>query len=121
MSLERLRDIIVKFNTGHLDKHNREFMENYYESRHVHSIHNFELETVAYSDVRLDVKKRYAQLLIWKDGYCPDIDKLIYKAKGLETTKSSYPKQARESLKRLIIYLLEHNDQYLLQQLNIEL
>lgn len=120
MSLERLRDIIVGFNTGYLDKHNREFMENYYESRHVHSTHDFELETVAYSDVRLDVKKRYAQLLIWKDGYCPDVDKLIYKAKGLETTKSSYPKQARESLKRLIIYLLEHNDQYLLQQLNIE-
>lgn len=120
MSLEEIRDIIVKFNTGFLDKHNAEFMKNYYKIRHADSVHNFELETLAYSDIRLDVKKRYAQLLIWKDGYCPDTDKLIYKAKGLETTKASYPKQSREGLKRLLIYMLKNDSKYLLQEVNIE-
>lgn len=110
MSKEQIRDLIVKFNTGFFDHHNREFMDKYYESRHCQSIHNFELETVAYSDVRLNVKKRYAQLLIWKDGYCPDVDSLPLKSKGLELIKASYPRLARNGLKKIVRVLLESNN-----------
>lgn len=106
---EQIRDLIVNFNTGFLDKHNKEFMDDYYKKRHVKSIHNFELETVAYSDIRLDVKKRYAQLLAWKDGYAPSFDNLVFKSIGLEVVKPSYPQKARTFLKQLLMELLKTN------------
>lgn len=113
---------IVDLNQQFLDDHNRKFMEDYYESRHAKSIQNFELETVALSGVWLDVKKRYAQILLWKDGKTFDPDNLPMKIKGLEMVKSSYPKQARECLKRLVRYLLEIDSKdYLLQKLNIKM
>lgn len=106
MSLEQIRDLIVKFNTGFFDQHNKAFMDEYYKGRHCESIHNFELETVAYADIRLDVKKRYAQMLLWKDGYCPDVDNLPFKSKGLETVKASYPELARKQLQAVLEKLL---------------
>jgi DNA polymerase elongation subunit (family B) len=122
MSTEKKLSIIVDLNTGFLDQHNREYMKDYYASRHVESVQNFELETVALSGCWLDVKKRYAQILLWKDGKTFDMDKLPMKIKGLEMIKSSVPKQAREGLKRLIRYLLEDSGEgYLLQRLNIEM
>lgn len=122
MTLEDKTKFIVGLNTGHLDTHNREFMKQYYASRHVDSVQNFELETVALSGVWLDVKKRYAQILLWKDGKTYDIDNLPMKIKGLEMVKSSYPKAAREGLKRLVRYLLEDQTEgYLLQRLNMKM
>lgn len=122
MSLEDKTKIIVDLNTGFLDQHNREFMSEYYATRHVESVQNFELETVALSGVWLDVKKRYAQILLWKDGKTYDLDNLPLKIKGLEMIKSSVPKQAREGLKRLIRFLLEDkNGDFLLQRLNLEM
>ena len=122
MSLEEKAHFIVNLNTGFLDEHNREYMKEYYASRFVDSVQNFELETVALSGVWLDVKKRYAQLLLWKDGKTFDVDSLPLKTKGLEIIKSSYPKQARESLKRLVRFLLEDtSNEYLLQKLNIKI
>ena len=122
MSIEDKTKIIVDINTGFLDQHNREFMRDYYKSRFVDSVQNFELETVALSGCWLDVKKRYAQILLWKDGKTFDIDNLPMKIKGLEMIKSSVPKQAREGLKRLMRYLLEDRGEgYLLQRLNIEM
>lgn len=122
LSIEEKCKIIVDLNTGHLDEHNREFMKQYYTSRHVESVQNFELETVALSGVWLDVKKRYAQILLWKDGKTYDIDNLPMKIKGLEMVKSSYPKAAREGLKRLVRYLLEdQTDGYLTQRLNMKM
>lgn len=121
-SVERKTKFIVDLNQQFLDDHNRKFMEDYYESRHAKSIQNFELETVALSGVWLDVKKRYAQILLWKDGKTFDPDNLPMKIKGLEMVKSSYPKQARECLKRLVRYLLEIDSKdYLLQKLNIKM
>ena len=122
LSMEDKTKIIVDLNTGYLDDHNREYMKEYYKTRHVDSVQNFELETVALSGVWLDVKKRYAQILLWKDGKTYDIDDLPLKVKGLEIVKSSYPKEARTELKHLVRYLLEDNDSdgYLLQRLNIE-
>lgn len=122
MSLEKKLSIIVDLNTGFLDEHNREFMKEYYASRFVDSVQNFELETVALSGVWLDVKKRYAQILLWKDGKTFDINKLPMKIKGLEMVKSSYPKQARESLKRLVRFLLEDTtNEFMLQKLNMKM
>lgn len=122
LSLEKKTQIIVDLNTGYLDDHNREFMKQYYESRHVDSVQNFELETVALSGAWLDVKKRYAQILLWKDGKTYDIGNLPMKIKGLEMVKSSYPKAAREGLKRLVRYLLEDQiDSFILQRLNIKM
>lgn len=122
MDDDRICDILVKLNTGFLDDHNNQYMKEYYKTRHSDCVHKFELETVARSECRLNVKKRYAQLLIWKDGKKFDADKLPLKVKGLEMIKSSYPKQAREALKRLVRYLLEDNsDDYLEQRLNIKL
>lgn len=122
MTIEQKRDILVNLNLKFLDAHNNEFMTNYYNKRHAKSVHNFELETICMSECRLNVKKRYAQLLLWKDGKVYDVDKLPMKTKGLEMIKSSYPKQARESLKELVRFLLEDkSNEFLLQRLNIEM
>lgn len=122
LSTDQKCKLIVDLNTGHLDEHNREFMKDYYASRHVDSVQNFELETVALSGVWLDVKKRYAQILLWKDGKTFDMDNLPMKIKGLEMVKSSYPKQARTSLKNLVRYLLEdESGDYIAQRLNMKM
>lgn len=122
MSLLDIRELLVKFNTEFMDGHNREFMREYFDSRHVISIQDFELETIALSGVWLDVKKRYAQILIWKDGKYYDLDDLPMKVKGLEIVKSSVPTQARKGLKRMVRYLLEDDGKgFLLQRLNIKM
>ena len=123
MTIAQKAKVVVDFNTKYLDAHNREVMNEHYSERHVVSVQNFELETLALSGVWLDVKKRYAQVLLWKDGKTYDVaDGLPMKAKGLEMIKSSYPKQAREGLKRLVRYLLEdQSGEYLLHRLNSEM
>ena len=124
MTPEERGRIIVEFNTKYLDAHNREYMNEHYRRRHVNSVQNFELETLALSGVWLDVKKRYAQVLLWKDGKTYSVeDGLPMKAKGLELIKASYPKQTREGLQRLVRYLLEDDDDdnYLLHRLNIKM
>ena len=122
MSVSERGRIVVDFNTKYLDAHNREVMDKHYKDRHVCSVQNFELETLALAGVWLDVKKRYAQVLLWKDGKTYDPSgELPMKAKGLEMIKSSYPKQAREGLKRMVRYLLEDNDDesHLIHRLNM--
>ena len=124
MTPEERGRIVVSFNTGHLDAHNREIMAKHYEERHVKSVQNFELETLALAGVWLDVKKRYAQILLWKDGKYYDTGKeLPMKAKGLELIKAAYPKQSREGLQRLVRYLLEDDgdSEYLLHRLNAKM
>ena len=122
ISMQDKLKLIVDLNTGFLDDHNREFMKEYYKSRHVDSVQNFELETVALSGVWLDVKKRYAQILLWKDGKTFDMNDLPMKIKGLEMVKSSYPKQARTGLKNLVRYLLEDDsNDFLIQRLNMKM
>ena len=68
------------------------------------------------------MKKRYAQILLWKDGKIFDLDKLPLKIKGLEMIKSSVPSAARNILKELVRYLLEDSEEgFLLQRLNIKM
>jgi DNA polymerase elongation subunit (family B) len=124
ISPEERGRIVVDFNTKYLDAHNREVMAEHYKNRHVVSVQNFELETLALSGVWLDVKKRYAQILLWKDGKTYSIaEGLPMKSKGLELIKASYPKQTREGLQRLTRYLLEDSgdSQYLLHRLNAKM
>lgn len=121
MSIEQKRDIVVRLNTEFLDNHNYEFIKDYYDKRHGKSVHNFELETVALSGIWGEVKKRYAQILLWKDGKVFDVDNLPLKVKGLEVVKSSFPKTSRNMLKQLYIYLLKHaGEDYLIQNLSLE-
>jgi len=113
-------DIIVHLNTDYLDKHNEEFMDEYFTSRHVKSVQKFELETVNLRGAWLNVKKRYCQILLWKDGKYFDDDSLPMKTKGLEMIKASYPKYVRGGLKRVIRGMLEaENDQHLWEHINI--
>lgn len=122
MSLDDKCKILANLNIQFLDKYNQDFIKKYYEERHAKSIHEFELETICLSGVWLDVKKRYAQILLWKDGKFFDQDDLPLKAKGLEIVKSSYPKQSREALKRLVRYFLEDTTgEYILQRLNMKM
>lgn len=121
-TLEQKTNFLVRFHREFLDQHNKEFIDSYYASRHGKSIHDMELETIALSGCWLDVKKRYAQLLLWKDGKTFDTDNLPLKVKGLEMIKSSVPKVAREGLKRMVRYLLEEEDeQFITQKLNIKM
>ena len=122
MSVQEKADIIIKLNTDFMDQHNKEFIDAYYKERHAQSAHKFELETLALSGVWLDVKKRYAQIILWKDGKVYDIDDLPMKIKGLEIIKSSYPKQVRVGLKRLVRFFLEDDgEDYLIQRLNMQM
>lgn len=122
MSISDKCKILVDLNTKFLDKHNQDYIKKYYESRHAKSIHEFELETIALSGVWLDVKKRYAQILLWKDGKFFDQDDLPLKAKGLEIVKSSFPKLARAILKRMVQYFLQDTDpNFIIQRLNMKM
>lgn len=106
MTPEQKRDIILKINLQFLNKHNKDYIADYYRTRHCQSVHDFELETINYSGIWLGVKKRYAQLLLWKDGKVFDPDERPLKVKGLETIKASYPKAARDNLKQTLTFML---------------
>lgn len=123
MTITEKARIIERLNTEFLNQHNKEVMVNYYRGRNTRNvdtdmIHEFELETIAYSEIRLDVKKRYSQMLIWKDGKYFDEDHLKQKTKGLENIKSSYPAPARSILSKLIKHLLMSESRYLNHELN---
>lgn len=121
MSIEQKRDIIVGINLKFLDDHNCQYIKEYYDTRFGQSAHKFELETLSLSGLWLDVKKRYAQLLLWKEGENYDLDKLKLKVKGLELIKSSYPKAAREGLNRVVKYILENaNVDNIIHKINIK-
>lgn len=102
--------IVERLNTEFLNKHNCDYIYEYFKTRHVESVHEFELETIAYSGAWLDVKKRYMQIIMWKDGKVYDEDKMPLKIKGLEIIKSSTPKVARDELKGLVRKMLELNE-----------
>ncbi len=93
-------------------------LDRYFRGRNVKSVHNFELETVAKTGVWINVKKRYAQSLVWQDGRYFDEPKI--KVKGLEIIKSSYPAHSRNTLKEMMNVLLldESDDMTLIHKLN---
>lgn len=102
--------ITVSLHKDFLDGANNQFMSDYYTSRGVDSIHEFELETIASTGFWLDVKKRYAQSISWKDGkFFKEEDQPI-KSKGLEIIKASYPPLARTLLKGYFKEILQSPD-----------
>lgn len=122
LTIEQKRDIIVGFNKEFLDPHNREYMRKYYETRGGQSFHNFELETLNKAGVWLNVKKRYAQLLLWKDGEKFDINNLKMKVTGLEMNQAAKPTYAREILNGMVRFMLNNaSDKYLINRMNLEL
>ena len=122
MTIEQKRDIIVDFNKFFLDPHNRQYIKEYYDKRGGQSVHNFELETLNTAGVWLNSKKRYAQLLLWKDGEKFELDHLKMKVTGLEMNKAAAPTYSREILNGLVRFMLENpNDKYLINRMNIEL
>lgn len=126
MSITEKAQIIERINTEFLNQHNKEVMIDYYRGRNTRNvdtdmIHEFELETIAYSEIRLDVKKRYSQMLIWKDGKYFDEDHLKQKTKGLEMVKASYPALSRKILAGLVKTLLMSEDSNIIHILNNEM
>ena len=114
MTLEEKLKIILKINTEFLDKHNKEHLRDYFLSRNARAntadLEDFELETVNKRGVWLhETKKRYGQILLWKEGKYYDIDDLPIKVKGLEVIKSSYPTIARKQLKQMLRFILEYD------------
>ena len=122
MTIEQKRDIIVDFNKFFLDPHNRQYIKEYYDERGGQSVHNFELETLNIAGVWLNVKKRYAQLLLWKDGEKFELDHLKMKVTGLEMNKAAAPGFSREILNGMVRFMLMNSeDKYLIHKLNLEL
>ena len=124
-TLEDKLKICLKINTEFLDQHNKEHIKQYYLSRNVREntadYHNFELETISKRGVWLqNTKKRYGQILLWKEGKFYDTDDLPVKVKGLEVIKSSYPTLSRKYLKEMLRFLLEYDGRYLVQELNLK-
>lgn len=114
-------DIILKINLDFLNEHNFDYIKEYYAKRHADSVHNFELETVNKRGCWLNVKKRYAQVLMWKDGKIFDEDEYKVKTKGLELIKASIPTLARKHLTRLMKTLIISDSDMLVQELNFML
>ena len=124
LTLKDKLKIILKINTEFLDKHNEEHLRDYFLSRHARpetaGLEKFELETVNKRGIWLkETKKRYAQILLWKEGKFYDMDDLPIKVKGLEVIKSSYPTLSRDQLKKMVRFLLEYDGKYLTQELNL--
>jgi len=123
-TLDEKLKIILKINTEFLDKHNEDHLREYFLSRNARpdtaGLEAFELETVNKRGVWLrDTKKRYAQILLWKEGKFYDLDDLPMKVKGLEVIKSSYPTLSRDLLKNMFRFMLEYDGKYLSQELNL--
>ena len=97
-------EFCVKFAEGYMNDYFFSILDNYFTPRHVKNRHFFELETVSMGGIWLNVKKRYAQALMWKDGRFYDEPKM--KVKGLEVIKGSYPGFSRMALTELVMFLL---------------
>lgn len=124
LTLQDKLKIILKINTEFLDQHNKEHLRDYFLSRNAipdtADLEDFELETVNKRGVWLhETKKRYGQILLWKEGKFYDMDDLPIKVKGLEVIKSSYPTVARKQLKQMLRFILEYDGKYLTQELNM--
>lgn len=94
---------ILKFNKEFLDKQNTTWCENIYNPRHGHNIHEFELETISFSNINLK-KKKYLKALSFKKGVFYDPPKIA--GTGIEIIKSTTPKLCRKILTELTKMLL---------------
>lgn len=113
---------ILNFNKQFVDKQNNQWCEEIYAPRNGKNIHEFELETISYSQINLK-KKKYLK------GYAFVKGKFFEKPKisgtGIELIKSTTPKLCRTILQDLMESLLldfdEHNQSVYLMQFNEKL
>lgn len=84
---------ILKFNKEFLDKQNTEWMNEIYNPRHAHSIHEFELETVSEATITLK-RKKYLKAMSYSKGKWFTPSKIL--GVGIELIKTTSPKLAKE-------------------------
>lgn len=88
--------------------------EMYAKKWNTENLHDFELEAISYSGIWL-AKKKYVLNMAWKDGGKDGIyfepQKKIY-TKGIETSQSSYPQFARDSIYNLIKYIFDNGKDF---------
>lgn len=110
LTYEQKSNIVVDIHKKFLDQANNQHMSQYFKDfRGTRDcIHEFELETIASRGVWLNVKKRYAQSLAWKDGKFYPQEEQPIKSKGLEVVKASYPQLSRDFLKKFLTEILQN-------------
>lgn len=95
---------ILRFNKEFLDKQNTEWMNDMYNPRHCHSIHEFELETVSEATITLK-KKKYLKAMSYSKGKWFTPSKIT--GVGIELIKTTSPKLAKEiitDMTRSLVY-----------------
>jgi len=110
LGFKEANQAVVNIYTKYLNKINEDHMSQYFKDfRGTRDcIHEFELETVARKGFWLNVKKRYAQSLSYKDGKFYDESEQSFKIKGLEVAKASYPQLSRDFLKKFLTEILQN-------------
>lgn len=110
-------DWILKFNKEFLDKQNTQWCIDIYEPRHGKNVHEFELETVSYSQICIK-KKKYLKGYAFVKGKYYDQPKVS--GTGIELVKSTTPKLCRSILTDLMNSLMfeyneDHKKEYILE------
>lgn len=101
-------DWILKFNKEFLDGQNNQWCRDIYDPRHGKNVHEFELETVCYSQIVLK-KKKYLKGYAFVKGKFFDKPKIS--GTGIEIIKSTTPKLCREILTDLMNSLMFEYDE----------
>lgn len=110
-------DWILKFNKEFLDGQNNQWCRDIYEPRHGKNVHEFELETISYSQIVIK-KKKYLKGYAFIKGKFYDKPKVS--GTGIELVKSTTPKLCREILTYLMNSLMfeyneDHKKEYILE------
>ena len=110
-------DWILKFNKEFVDGQNNQWCRDIYDPRHGKNVHEFELETVSYSQICIK-KKKYLKGYAFVKGKFYDKPKVS--GTGIELVKSTTPKLCRSILTDLMNSLMfeydeEHKKEYILE------
>lgn len=107
---------ILNYCKGFQDKLNNKWCEDIYNPRHGKNVHEFELETISYSQICIK-KKKYLKGYAFVKGKF--FDKPKVSGTGIEIIKSTTPKLCRDILKDLMNSLMfeyqdDHRSEYIL-------
>lgn len=109
-------DWILNFNKCFVDKQNNQWCDEMYNPRHGHNIHEFELETISYSQICIK-KKKYLKGYAFVKGKYYETPKVS--GTGIELIKSTTPKLCRKILEDLMRSLMfeyneDHKEEYMM-------
>ena len=109
-------DWILKYCKEFQDKLNNQWCRDIYDPRHGKNVHEFELETVSYSQIVIK-KKKYLKGYAYVKGKYYDTPKVS--GTGIELVKSTTPKLCRTILTDLMNSLMfdydsDHKDEYIM-------